>query len=339
MTNSKRTLIVAELSANHGHRIETALETVRAAKLAGADAIKIQTYTADTITLDCDQEPFQVRQGTIWDGMTLYELYREASTPWEWHEEIRREALAQGLIFFSTPFDPTSVDFLETLGVELYKIASFEITDIPLIEYVASKGRPVIISTGIADLAMIEDAVNACRRMGNTNITLLKCTSSYPAPVEDANLRTMVNLRDTFDVKIGLSDHTLGSAVAIGAVALGAELVEKHFIVDRTIGGPDASFSMEPREFKAMVDGIRTVEKALGKVTYEVTEQIKISRNFSRSLFVVERIKRGEPLTAHNIRSIRPGVGLPPKNLNNILGRVARVDLERGTPLNWDLFE
>jgi pseudaminic acid synthase len=333
----QKTFIIAELSANHGQNLEHALATVRAAKACGADAIKIQTYTADTMTLDCDNEYFQINQGTIWDGTTLYKLYQQAYTPWEWHQTIKDEAHKEGLIFFSTPFDNSAVDFLETLQVPLYKIASFEITDIPLIEYTASKGKPMIISTGIATLADIEAAVDACRRAGNHDITLLKCTSSYPAPVAEANLLTIPNLAETFNVKAGLSDHTLGHAVAIAAVALGARVIEKHFIIDRAIGGPDASFSMTPDEFKLMVDGIREVELALGRVSYALTDNIIKSRKFSRSLFVAKDIKPGETITRHNIKSVRPNDGLPPGAINQILGKTAKTDLKAGTPLSWDL--
>ena len=334
---STKTLIIAELSANHGHSLEKALATVRKAKECGADAIKIQTYTADTMTLDCDNEYFQINQGTIWDGTTLYKLYQQAYTPWEWHAALQAEAEKERLIFFSTPFDPTAVDFLETLQVPLYKIASFEITDIPLIEYTASKGKPMIISTGIATLADIEAAVDACRRVGNHDITLLKCTSSYPAPVAEANLLTIPNLAETFNVKAGLSDHTLGHAVAIAAVALGARVIEKHFIIDRAIGGPDASFSMTPDEFKLMVDGIREAELALGRVSYALTDNIIKSRKFSRSLFVATDIKAGETITSHNIKSVRPNDGLPPGAINQVLGKTAKTDLKAGTPLSWDL--
>ncbi len=337
--NEKRTLVIAELSANHGHKLETALATVRAAREAGADAIKIQTYTPDTITLDCDNEHFQIRHGTIWDGTTLYRLYEEAYTPWDWHKPIQDEAVRQGLQFFSTPFDPTAADFLEALGVPCYKIASFEITDIPLIEHVAAKGLPIILSTGIATLGEIAEAVVACRRMGNNRITLLKCTSAYPAPPEDANLATMANMREAFGVEVGLSDHTTGSAVAIAAVALGARMVEKHFILDRSIGGPDASFSMEPGEFSAMVAGIREAERAIGSVRYPLPGEALSGREFSRSLFVVESVRAGQLLTEANIRSIRPGNGLAPKHLKDALGKHARRDIERGTPLSWDLFE
>ncbi|HHQ4614385.1 TPA: pseudaminic acid synthase [Aeromonas veronii] len=335
--NPERCFIIAELSANHGHSLETALATVRAAKACGADAIKIQTYTADTITLDCDNEHFQINQDTIWDGTTLYKLYQEAYTPWEWHAAIQAEAHNAGLIFFSTPFDPSAVDFLETLDVPIYKIASFEITDIPLIEYTASKGKPMIISTGIATLADIDAAVQACHRMGNHDITLLKCTSSYPAPVEEANLLTIPNLAQTFGVKAGLSDHTLGHVVAIAAVALGATVIEKHFIIDRALGGPDASFSLTPNEFKLMVEGVRQAEAALGSVSYTMTKKTIASRKFARSLFVCCDIKAGEILTTKNVRSVRPNDGLPPIELPNVLGRKAKKHIPLGTPLSWDL--
>ena len=333
----KETFIIAELSANHGHSLANALATVRAAKACGADAIKIQTYTADTLTIDCNNEYFRIQSGTIWDGKTYYELYQQAYTPWEWHAAIQAEAEKEGLIFFSTPFDPTAVDFLETLAVPLYKIASFEITDIPLIEYAASKGKPMIISTGIATLADIEAAVHACRRVGNSDITLLKCTSSYPAPVDEANLLTIPNLAQTFGVKVGLSDHTLGHAVAIAAVALGARVIEKHFILDRAIGGPDASFSLTPEEFTLMVEGVRAAELALGTVSYELTDKVKASRKFARSLFVTQDIAAGEALTHQNVRSVRPSDGLPPAELPRVLGRKAKQPIPAGTPLSWEL--
>lgn len=334
-----KSFIIAELSANHNHNIEVALESIKAVKESGADAIKIQTYTADTITIDSSNEYFQINKGTLWDGMTLYNLYKEAYTPWEWHDKLRDYAESLGLMFFSTPFDFTAVDFLESKNVPIYKIASFEITDIPLIEYAALKGKPMIISTGIATIGEIHDAVEACRRMGNNDITLLKCTSSYPAPVDEANLRTMVNMKETFGVKVGLSDHTMGSDVAVAAVALGAEVIEKHFVLDRGIGGPDADFSMEPAEFKTMVGSIRNVEKALGKITYDLSEKTKKNREFSRSLFVVEDIKSGEIFTEKNIRSIRPGYGLPPKYYQEIIGKRASVDLKKGEPLTWQYIE
>lgn len=330
------TFIVAELSANHGHKLEVALESVRAAKEAGVDAVKIQTYTADTITLDCDTEDFQVK-GTLWDGQTLYNLYREAYTPWEWHQAIFDEAKKCGLVCFSTPFDKTAVDFLETLGNPICKIASFEITDIPLIEYAAKKGRPMVISTGIATLEDIELAVKTCHDAGNDDITLLKCTSSYPAPIEDANLMTMVDMKHRFGVKVGLSDHTMGYEVAVGAVALGATMVEKHFILDRSIGGPDAAFSMEKEEFAALVKSIRNVERAIGNVIYPSDPSKIKGREFSRSLYVAEDVKAGCIFTERNVRSVRPGFGLHPKYLHEVLGRKAMRDLKKGDRFSLDV--
>ena len=334
----KNTLVVAELSANHVGKIESAKETIIAAAEVGADALKLQTYTPDTMTIECDRPEFlEATRETIWEGRGLYDLYQEAYTPWEWHAELKELAESLGLVFFSTPFDTTAVDFLENLDVPIYKIASFEITDIPLIEYTAAKGKPMIISTGIADAGDIQLAVDACRRMDNDDITLLQCTSSYPAPVELANLRMIPNLAETFGVKSGLSDHTMGSAVAVAAVALGATVVEKHFILDRSLGGPDAEFSMEPAEFKAMVDNIRTVEKALGRVDYSLTDKKRASRKLARSLFVVEDIPSGAELTAQNVRSIRPGDGLHPRHLPEILRRRAARDLKRGEPFEWSM--
>ena len=331
-----KTFIVAELSANHGHKLDIALESVRAAKKAGADAVKIQTYTADTITLNCDADDFKVK-GTLWDGRTLYNLYQEAFTPWEWHKAIFDEAKKCGLICFSTPFDKTAVDFLEDLGNPIMKIASFEITDIPLIEYAAKKGKPMVISTGIAMPEDIELAVKTCKDAGNNDITLLKCTSSYPAPIEDANLKTMADMKERYGVKVGLSDHTMGYDVAVAAVALGATLVEKHFILDRSIGGPDAAFSMEIGEFAAMVKSIRNVEKAIGEVVYP-TDPAKIKgREFCRSLYVSEDIKAGDVITEKNVRSVRPGFGLHPKYLPEILGKVAARDLKKGERLSLDV--
>lgn len=333
---SGRTFIIAELSANHGHDINIAKKTIKAAKEAGADAIKIQTYTADTLTIDCDNELFKLDKGTIWDGKTLYELYSEAYTPWEWQKELMDYANELGLIFFSTPFDKTAVDFLEELNIPIYKVASFEIMDIPLVEYIASKGKPIIISTGIASLKDIEAVVNTCKKVGNDEIILLKCTSSYPAKPEDANLKTIQNMKETFDVEVGLSDHTLGSTVPIAAVTLGAKVVEKHFILDKSIGGPDSTFSMEPSEFKDMVDSIRIVEKAIGKVDYTLNEQKKQSRLLGRSLFVIKDMKSGDIFSEENIKSIRPGNGLSPKYYYDIIGRVANCDIKRGTPLSWN---
>ena len=333
--NSNRTMIIAELSANHGHKIETAINTIKAAKRAGADAIKLQTYTADTLTIDCNNEYFTIQEG-LWKDRTLYDLYKEAYTPWEWHEELFQVARDEGLICFSTPFDKTAVDFLEQFDPPAYKIASFEIQDIPLIEYVASKGRPVIISTGIAEINDIELAVNTCRNMRNKNIILLKCTSSYPAPIEEANLLTIPDLKEKFNVEVGLSDHTLGFVAPIVAVTLGARIIEKHFILDKSIGGPDASFSLDEKAFTEMVKTIRETELAMGKISYELTNKVKVSRKFSRSLFVVENIKAGEIITKQNVRSIRPGYGMHPKYLHEILGKKARVNLERGTPLRME---
>lgn len=333
------TFIVAELSANHLQNFDLAVKTIKAAKKAGADAIKLQTYTPDTITIDCDNEYFKIKQGTLWDGKTLYQLYKEAYTPWEWQQKLKKLAEDLGLVFFSTPFDKTAVDFLNEMNVPAYKVASFEITDIPLIEYIASKGKPIIISTGIATLCDIEEAVNACRRMGNDNIILMKCTSAYPTPLEEVNLRAIPNLAETFKTIVGLSDHTLTISIPIAAVTLGARVIEKHFILDRKLNSPDAAFSLEPKEFKAMVEGIREVEKALGEVNYELTEKAKKSKIFTRSLFAVKNIKAGEKFTEENVRSIRPGYGMHPKYLKDILGKKARRDIKRGTPLNWSMVE
>jgi len=332
---NEKVFIIAELSANHGHDINIAKDTIKAAKESGADAIKIQTYTADTLTIDCDNEYFKLASGTIWDGRTLYDLYSEAYTPWEWHKELMEYAKNIGLIFFSTPFDKSAVDFLAELNVPVYKVASFEIMDIPLIEYIASKGKPVIMSTGIASLNDIDEAVTACRRVGNEQIVLLKCTSTYPAKIEDANLKTIPNMKETFGVEVGLSDHTLGITAPVVAVALGAKIIEKHFILDKSIGGPDASFSLEPHEFKQMVDAVRGAEKALGKVDYSMDEKKKNNRFLGRSLFVIKDIKVGERFTAENIRSIRPGYGLKPKYFNEVLEKTASKDIKRGSPLKW----
>ncbi|KKG07369.1 N-acetylneuraminate synthase [Methanosarcina sp. 2.H.A.1B.4] len=332
-----KVFIIAELSANHLQNFELAVKTIKAMKEAGADAVKLQTYTADTITIDVDNEYFQIKQNTIWDNKTFYQLYQEAYTPWEWQPELKKIAEDLGLLCFSSPFDKTAVDFLEKMNVPAYKVASFEITDIPLIEYIASKGKPVIISTGIATLADIEEAVNACKRIGNEQVALLKCTSAYPSPLEEVNLNTIPNLKDTFKTVVGLSDHTLGISVPIAAVALGAKIIEKHFILDRSLGGPDASFSLEPKEFKAMVEAVREVEKALGEVSYELTDKMKKSHEFSRSLFIVEDVEEGELFSDKNVRSIRPGFGLHPKYLNDILGKRAAKVITKGTPLNWGL--
>ena len=327
---SNHTYIVAELSANHGHKLENALASVRAAKEAGADAIKIQTYTADTITLNCNKPDFQVNFGTLWDGMTLHQLYQTAFTPWEWHKAIFDEAKRVGIVCFSTPFDKSAVDFLEELGNPIYKIASFEITDIPLIEYAASKHKPMVISTGIATPDDIQLALDACKRVGNEDVTLLHCVSAYPAPMELVNLRTMMDMAERYGVRVGLSDHTMGADVAIAAVALGATMVEKHFILDRAIGGPDAAFSMQQDEFAAMVQSIRNVEKALGTVAYKLDSSAIKGREFSRSLYVAEDMKAGDIITEQNVRSVRPGYGLAPKYLPEIIGKRINRDLAKG---------
>jgi len=331
-----KTFIIAELSANHGHDINVAKETIKAAKRAGADAIKLQTYTADTLTIDCDNEYFIIKGG-LWDGRTLYDLYKEAYTPWEWHEELFKVAKEEGLICFSTPFDKTAVDFLEQFNPPFYKIASFEIQDIPLIEYVASKRRPMIMSTGIAELKDLELAVKTCRDAGNNDITLLKCTSSYPAPIEEANLATIPDLKERFGVKVGLSDHTLGIVAPVVAVRLGATVIEKHFILDKSIGGPDASFSLDEKEFTEMVTAVRQAEKAVGKVSYKLTDKIKASRKFGRSLFVVKNIKAGEMFTEENVRSIRPGYGMHPKCLKEIIGKKSKLDMKKGEPFYFSI--
>ena len=325
--------IIAELSANHNGSLETAIETIKAAKRAGADAIKFQTYTADTLTLDVKNDDFKIKGGTLWDDKYLYELYNEAYTPWDWHQQLFDIANQEGLVCFSSPFDKTAVDFLEKLNVPAYKIASFEITDIPLIEYVASKGKPVIISTGIAEIEDIELALGACKRMGNTNIVLLKCTSSYPAPIEEANLIMISDLAKKFNVISGISDHTLGSTVPIVATVLGAKIIEKHFILSRKIGGPDAEFSMEEKEFSTMVKAIREAEKAVGIIDYDLTIKQRKGRDFSRSLYVSNDIKIGEVFTADNIRSVRPGFGLHPKYYNQLLGTIANKNYKKGDRL------
>lgn len=321
--------IIAELSANHNGSIETAIETIKAAKRAGANCIKLQTYTADTITIDCNKDDFIIK-GTIWEGKNLYQLYKEAYTPWEWHEEIFRIAKKEDLICFSSPFDKSAVDFLEKLDVPAYKIASFEITDIPLIEYVASKGKPIILSTGIAELQDIELAIDSCRKMGNNDIALLKCTSSYPAPINEANMIMVKDLADRFGVIAGLSDHTLGSTVPIVATAFGAKIIEKHFILDRAIGGPDASFSMDENEFIEMVKLIREAESSIGLIDYSLSTKQLDGRNFSRSLYFVKNINKGEIITEDHIKSIRPGFGLHPKYYNYIIGKCAKKDLFTG---------
>ena len=337
ISENSPTFIVAEMSANHNMDFDRAVEILKAAKEAGADAVKIQTYTADTITLDCDDPCFQITQGTLWDGTTLHKLYQTAYTPWEWQPKLKQIAEEMGLILFSSPFDFSSVDFLEEMQVPAYKIASFEITDIPLIRKVARLGKPVILATGIARLADIELALRTCREEGNEQVILLKCCSAYPTPYEDVNLRTIPNMRETFDCVCGLSDHTMGTAVASAAVALGAKMVEKHLTLKRSDGGADAAFSMEPREFQEMVDNIRILEKALGKVTYELSDKQKREREHSRSLFVARDMKAGEVFTPENLRSVRPADGLHTMYYEQLLGKRITRDARLGTPMSWDL--
>lgn len=334
--NQNKTYIIAEMSANHAGSFERAKEIIHAAKEAGADCIKIQTYTADTLTIDCDNKYFHIDDGT-WKGDTLYNLYKKAFTPWEWQADLKNEADKIGIDFLSTPFDNSAVDFLENMGIEFYKIASFELVDIPLIEYVASKGKPIIMSTGMGTLGEIEEAVNAIKRQGNNQIYLLKCSSAYPVISENMNLNTMVNMKQIFGVPVGLSDHSMGSIGAVTAVAMGASIIEKHFCISREIENPDSSFSMEKDEFKKMVDDIRNVEKAKGYIRYGVTDEERDSIIFRKSIFVVKDIKKGEEITKDNVRVIRPGYGLPPKYYNNILGKKALEDIERGTPFSFDL--
>lgn len=331
--------IIAELSANHNGSLETAKETIKAMKASGADAVKLQTYTPDTITLDCDSELFTLRQGTVWDGKKFYDLYAEAMTPWEWHEELFALARSLDMEVFSSPFDKSAVDFLENLNPYAYKIASFEITDTPLIEYAAKKNRPMIISTGVAELADIELAVETCKKAGNNDITLLKCTSSYPAPLDEMNLATIADIKNRFGCKVGLSDHSMNVAAPVAAVAMGAEIIEKHFILDRGMGGADSSFSLEPDEFADMVQAVRDTEKLIGKVTYELSEKSKKSREFARSLFVAVDIAAGEEFTEQNIRSVRPGFGLHPGYLDDIIGKKAARDVKKGEPMEWGMIK
>lgn len=326
--------IIAELSANHGQKYELAVETIKAMKKAGADAVKLQTYTPDTMTIDCDNKYFKITQGTVWDNKNFYDLYKDAYTPWEWHPKLKKLANELGLEFFSSPFDKSAVDFLDKLDAPAYKVASFEITDIPLIEYIAKKGKPVIFATGIAELADIKLAVQTCRKVGNNQIVILKCTSAYPAKIEEMNLRMIPDLQKRFKTIIGLSDHAMNNIVPITATALGAKVIEKHFILDRKMGGPDAGFSMEPLEFKQMVQAIRDTEQSLGTVNYQLSPKMKKSREFSRSLFVVKDIEPGEKISLENIRSIRPGFGLAPKYLPKILGKKVNCQLKRGTPFS-----
>lgn len=331
----ERVYIIAEMSANHAGSFERAKEIIHAAKESGADCVKIQTYTPDTITIDCDNAFFHIDNGT-WKGENLYHLYSKAFTPWEWQAELKKEADKVGIDFLSTPFDRTAVDFLEEIGIEFYKIASFELVDIPLIKYTASKGKPMIISTGMGTLEEIEDAVNTVRNQGNQSLCLLRCASAYPALSESMNLRTMIDMKEHFHLPVGLSDHSMGSLGAVAAVAMGASVIEKHFCVSREVENPDSSFSMEPQEFAEMVKEIRIVEKAKGKIQYGPSEQEKDSVVFRKSVFVVKDILAGESFTEENIRVIRPGYGLKPKYYQDILGKHAVHDIKRGMPLQFD---
>ena len=335
----KGVFIIAELSANHNGSLDVAKQTIKAAKKAGANAIKLQTYTADTLTIDCDKPDFIINGGTLWDNTTLYNLYKSAYTPWEWHKELFETAKNEGLVCFSSPFDNSAVDFLEELGSPIYKIASFEIQDIPLIKYAASKGKPMILSTGIATDKDIELALETCRSVDNNQIVLLKCTSAYPAPIEEANMAMIPDLAKRFGVISGLSDHTLGSTVPIVATTLGAKVIEKHFILDKSIGGPDAAFSLDQEEFAQMVKAVREAEKAIGKIDYNLTEKQEKGKQFGRSLYVVEDIKKGEVFTEKNIRSIRPGYGLHPKYYWEVLGKKVNKEVKIGTPLSWTLID
>lgn len=327
--------VIAEMSANHAGSLARAKEIIHAAKESGADCIKIQTYTPDTMTIDCDNEYFKISEGT-WDGENLYHLYEKAYTPWEWQQELKEEAEKAGLDFLSTPFDKTSVDFLEELGVECYKIASFELVDLPLISYIAAKGKPIIMSTGMSTLGEIEQAVQTIKNAGNSQFALLRCASAYPAITDDMNLKTMQNMEQIFQVPVGLSDHSMGSVGAVTAVALGAKIVEKHFCLDRSIVNPDCSFSMNPAEFTQMVKDIRQAERAIGTVKYGVSKQEESNIVFRRSIFCVQDIKEGEKLTEENVRVIRPGYGLEPKYYPQVLGQRALRDIKRGTPLRLE---
>ena len=336
--NKDGVYIIAELSANHNGSLQTALDTIKAAKEIGANAIKLQTYRADTITLNSKNEDFLIGGGTLWDGKNLYELYEQAYTPWEWHKELFDYARSINIDIFSTPFDKSAVDFLEQFNPSAYKIASFEITDYELVRYVASKQKPIIISTGIATIEEILDVVNICKKEGNENIVLLKCTSQYPAPLEEANLKTISNMKETFGVEVGFSDHTLGVTAPIVAVTLGAKVIEKHFILDKSIGGADCEFSLDKKEFKLLVDVIRDTEKLLGVVNYSLDEKKQKQRRFSRSLYVSKDIKKGEKFTLENVKSVRPGYGLHPKYLNDVLGKVALKDYKYGDRVEKNTF-
>jgi len=334
---NKKCMIIAELSANHGGDIKIAKETIRAAKRAGADAIKMQTYLPSTMTLDSNKEDFVVKGGTIWDGRNLYDLYKEASLPWEWHKELFETAKEEGLVCFSTPFDFSAVDFLEKLNCPIYKIASFEITDIPLIRYIASKGKPIIISTGIATYEDIVLAIKTCKNEGNNDITILKCTSSYPAPIDEANLKMIKRFSKDFGVKIGLSDHTIGNLAPVLSIAMGAKVIEKHFILDRSIGGPDASFSMNEEEFKSMVKDVRAAESAIGVESYDLTDKQVLGRRYSRSIYISKDVKKGGVISKENIKIVRPGLSIPPIFYDEIIGKKVTKNLSIGDRITFDI--
>lgn len=338
MENFKEVFLVAELSANHNQDKQLALETIKAAKLSGANAIKLQTYTPDCMSLDCDRGDFKIK-GTLWEGKNFYALYKEAMTPWEWHEELFSYAKSLGLVCFSSPFSKKGVDFLESLGNPIYKVASFEIVDLELVAYMARTKKPIILSKGIATYEEICEAIKVCKENGASDITLLQCTSAYPAPINEANLSLLPKMKKDFGVKVGLSDHTLGNLAAISAVALGARVIEKHFILDRKLGGVDSAFSMEPQEFLTMSKEIRNVELLLGNGSYELSQKSKEGRAFMRSLYVIAPIKKGERFSRDNIASIRPGFGLAPKYLSQILGKVAKKDYEFGEALGNEAIE
>jgi len=337
--SSAPVFMVAEMSANHGQSYEQAVRLIHAAKEAGADAVKLQTYTPDTMTIDCDNDYFRIGKGTVWEGRNLYDLYGEAYTPWEWQPDLKKEAEKLGLTLFSTPFDHSAVDFLEEMGVPAYKIASFEIVDLPLLRKVARTGKPVILSTGMSTLKEIDEALRTLAQAGADRIALLKCTSAYPALPEEMNLNSIPFLAGKYRVPVGLSDHTLSPVVPVVAAALGACIVEKHFTLSRALKGPDTEFSLEPEEFSQTVQAVRTTEKALGKASFELQQKEKASRAFRRSIFTVRDVKKAEELTSENIRIIRPGNGLHPRHLDRIIGKKASKDIPRGTPLDWSLVE
>lgn len=337
ISNKNPVFIIAELSCNHLQNFDIAIKTIREMKKAGANAVKIQTYTPDTLTLNCDNKYFKLKGGTLWDGMSLHQLYKEAFTPWEWHEKLQKETLDLGMEFFSTPQDESAVDFLKKMRVSAYKIASFEITHLPLIKYAAKLGKPMLISTGMAEFNDIKAAIDACKSVGNDQIILLKCTSAYPTPLEEVNLLTIPDIKKKFKTIVGLSDHTSGFIAPAAAVALGAKVIEKHFILDRKLGGPDAKFSMEPNEFKQMVDIVRDTEKVRGTINYNLSKKSKANKVFMRSIFVSQAIKKGDILTKDNVKIVRPSYGLEPKYFESILGKKAKKDLDMGTPLKKDL--